>query len=177
MDLRKMGVPKALTSLQEWRSANTVGSAGVAIGILLIAIGWILEEEAIGIGAAIRSLGGVFFLAGLATVVFGDSRRRAVAIGMARRISVRYMSRTAHWGWPDRVGLAGVAVGLALVVPALALQIIFRNGAVVAGPAVILFWVGVILLIYGRFHGRGEVGGEDVSSPDPRAVGRGRVRM
>ena len=30
---------------------------------------------------------------------------------LARRIVERYMSRTAGWGWPDRVRLAGVAVG------------------------------------------------------------------
>ena len=126
----------------------------MAFGIVLVALGWILEGQFVGIGAAIRTLGGILFLVGLGIVVFGDSRRRAVAIGMSKRICAGYLSRTAHWGWPDRVGLAGVAIGTALVAPALVLQIIFRNGSAVAGAAVLLFWGGVFLLIYGRFRGR-----------------------
>ena len=152
----KMSAAKMLASLREPRAADRLGAAGVVFGIVLVAIGWILEGEFLGIGAAIRTLGGILFLGGLGIVVFGDSHRRSVAIGIWRRICAGYMSRTAHWGWPDRVGLAGVASGTALVAPALVLQIIFRNGAVVAGPAALLFWVGVGLLIYGRFRRRGE---------------------
>ena len=129
----RMSLARMLASLRESRSADGLGAAGVALGIILVALGWILEEASIGIGSAIRTLGGISFLAGLATVVFGDSRRRAVAIGMSKRVVARYMSRTAYWGWPDRVGLAGVIVGLALSVPAVVLQIIFRNGGAVAG--------------------------------------------
>ncbi len=151
----KMSVARILASLQE-RSIGSLGAVGVVVGILLVALGWILEEESVGIGAAIRTLGGIVFLAGLATVVFGDSSRRAAAIGMPKRILDKYVSRTAHWGWPDRWGLASVAVGVALIGPAVVLQIIFRNGAVVAWPAVILSQVGTFLLIYGRFHGRSE---------------------
>ena len=128
----------------------------MAFGIVLVALGWILEGQAIGMGGAIRTMGGVLFLGGLGIVVFGDSRRRAAAIGMSKRICSRYMSETAHWSWPDRAGLGGVAIGIALVVPAVILQIIFRNGALVAGPAILIFWGGVCLLIYGRFRGRGE---------------------
>ena len=173
----KMSVARMLASLRESRSPASLAPAGVAFGIVLVALGWILEESSVGIGAAIRTLGGIFFLAGLATVVFGDSRRRAVAIGMSNRVVARYMSRTANWGWPDRWGLVGLIVGLALIVPALVLQIIFRNGAVVAGPAVLLFWGGVFLLIYGRFHGRDEKRNRDrYSSPSGRE-GRGRGRL
>ena len=152
----KMSAAKMLTSFRERGSADRFGAGGVAVGILLVAIGWILEGEFVGIGTAIRTLGGILFLVGLGTVVLGNARHRAAAIGISKRICAGYMSRTAHWGWPDRVGLAGVAIGTALVVPAVVLQIIFRNGAVIAGPAVLLFWVGIILLIYGRFRGRGK---------------------
>ena len=173
----KMSLARMLASLRESRSADSLGAVGVVLGIVLVALGWILEEASVGIGAAIRTLGGIVFLAGLATVVFWDSRRRAVAIGMSKRIVGRYMLRTAHWGWPDRVGLAGVIVGVALIVPALMLQIIFRNGAVVAGPAVILFWIGVILLIYGRFYGRDDTQTGDRSSSPSGKEGRGRGRL
>ena len=173
----KMSVARILASLRESRSPASLAPAAVALGIVLVALGWVLEDWSVGIGAAIRVLGGIVFLAGLTTVVFGDSRRRAVAIGMSKRIVARYMSRTAHWGWPDRVGLAGVAIGVALIVPALVLQIIFRNGAAVAGPAVILFWVGIFLLIYGRFHGRGEMPTGDRSSSPSGNEGRGRGRL
>ena len=176
MDPLRMSPDRMLASLLESRSTDTLGAAGVALGIALVALGWILEEAAIGPGAAIRTLGGILFLAGLATVIFGDSRRRAVAIGMSKGIVARYMSRTAHWGWPDRVGLAGVTVGLALIVPSVVLQIIFRNGAAVAGPAALIFWVGVALLIYGRFYGRDDEQTRGQSS-DSRARGRGGGRL
>ena len=153
----KMSVARTLASLRESRLSDSLGAVGVVFGIVLVALGWLLEEEPVGIGAAIRTLGGIVFLAGLATVAFGDSRRRAIVIGMSKRILAGYMSRTAQWGWPDRWGLASVAIGVALIVPAVVFQIIFRNGALVAGPAVILFWVGIFLLICGRFRGRGEV--------------------
>ena len=163
-----------LASLRESRAADSLGALAAVLGIVLVALGWILEEGSVGIGGAIRTLGGMFFLAGLATVVFGDSRRRAVAFGMSKRVVARYMSRTARWGWPDRVGLAGVIIGLALCVPAVVLQVIFRNGAIVAGPAGLIFWVGIALLIYGRFISRGENQTSDRSSSDSRAEGRGR---
>lgn len=90
--------------IHQERLADTVGPAGVATGIILVALGWILEERSVGIGAAIRTLGGVFFLAGLATVVFGDSRRRAVGTGMSKRIVLRHLSRTVHWGLAGQSG-------------------------------------------------------------------------
>ena len=177
MNPLKLSLARMLASLREARSADSLGAAGVGLGIVLVALGWILEETSIGVGAAIRTLGGICFLAGLAAVVVGDSHRRAVAIGMSKRIVARYMSRTAHWGWPDRVGLAGVIIGLALSVPAVVLQITFRNGAAVAGPAVLIFWGGVALLIYGRFYGRDETQTRGQSSSDSRARGRGGGRL
>lgn len=171
----KMTALKVLTSLRESRSADRLGAAGVAVGIVLVALGLILQEESIGMGTAIRTLGGIVFLSGLAIVVFGDSRRRAVAIAMAMRIAARYMARTSNWGWPDRVGLAGVAIGAALVVPALVLQIILGIGLVIALPAIIIFWTGVFLLIFGRFHRRGALDSRDLSSSSSpsRREGRG----
>ena len=176
MDGLKTSIASMLASIRESGWTGGVGPAGVVLGILLVALGWILEEQSVGTGGATRTLGGVFFLCGLAVVVFGDSRRRAVAIGAAERIYARYMARTAHWGWPDRVGLAGVIVGAALVVPALVLQIVFRNGAVVAVPAVIIFWCGVFLLIYGRFYGRGGKRERGLRSSPSRGEERGGGR-
>ncbi len=151
----KMSAARMFASLRERRSTGSLGPVGVVLGIILVALGWILEEQSIGAGAVVRTLGGILFLCGLGIFVFGDPRRRTAAIGAAERTYARYMSRTAHWGWPDRWGLAGVVIGFALVVPAVMLQIIFRNGVVIAAPAVLLFWIGVFLLIYGRFHRRG----------------------
>lgn len=151
----KTNIAKMFASLRERRSAGSLGPAGAVLGILLVALGWILEEQSVGAGAAVRTLGGILFLCGLGIFVFGDPRRRSAAIGAAERTYARYMNRTAHWSWPDRWGLAGVVIGLALVVPAIILQIIFRNGVVIAAPAVLLFWIGVFLLIYGRFHRQG----------------------
>ncbi len=146
---------KLLAALRKSRPADTLGSAGVVIGIILVAVGMILEENlGVGIGAAIRALGGVLLLGGLAAVLFGESRRRTAIIGAARRIAERYVAATADWRWPDRMGLAAVAIGLILVVPALVLQILFRAGAAIALPVVVLFWSGVGLLIYGRFYRR-----------------------
>ncbi len=169
----KTSVARMFASLREWRSAGSLGPAGVVLGILLVALGWILEEQSIGVGAVVRTLGGILLLCGLAIVVFGDPRRRAAAIGAAERTYARYMNRTAHWSWPDRWGLAGVVVGFALVVPALILQIIFRNGVVIAAPAVLLFWTGVFLLVYGRFHRRRRMRDQGLPTSPSR---RGRHR-
>ena len=141
--------------LRKPRSTDMLGSAAVVIGIILVAVGMILQENlGVGIGAAIRTLGGVLFLGGLALIVLWERHRRAALIGFSKRIVARYMHMSANWDWPDRVGLAAVAVGLILVVPAIVIQILFRGGAAIALPAVILFWSGVALLIYGRFYRR-----------------------
>ena len=167
----KTNADNMLTSLRESRGA------GVGIGIALVTLGWILDEQPIGAGPVVRNLGGVLLLSGLAIVLFGDSRRRASAISAAERLYAGYMARTAHCGWPDRWGLAGVIIGLALVVPALALQIIFRYGAPVAAVGVILFWIGVFLLIYGRFYRRGQAGDRGLPRSPSRAERRGRERL
>ena len=156
MSTPKTNVPNQAVLRKRLELADRLGSAGAAIGVILVALGLILQEYFDGIGTAIRTLGGVLFLCGLGAVLFVESRRRAAVIGAARRIVARYMSRTAGWGWPDRLGLAGVAVGLVLLAPALVLQIIFGSvsGAIVIAPGIVVFWVGVALLVYGRFHRR-----------------------
>lgn len=138
------------------RHNDVLGSAGVVIGIILVAVGVILEENlGVGIGAAIRTLGGLLFLGGLSAIVLLERRRRAVLVDSSKRMVARYMDMSASWAWPDRAGLAAVAIGLILAAPALVVQILFRAGAAIALPAVVLFWSGVGLLIYGRFYLRG----------------------
>ncbi len=155
MSLVEDGRAKLLTALRKSRPADTLGSAGVAIGIILVAVGMIMEENlSLVIGAATRTLGGLLFLGGLAAIVLLKPRRRDVLFGTSKRMAARYVDMSAGWAWPDRLGLAAVAIGLILVVPALVLQILFRGGAAIAIPAAILFWSGVGLLIYGRFYRR-----------------------
>ena len=164
-------------SLREAGLVERTGPAAVAIGTVLVALGLVLEESSAGLGSAVRTLGGILFLCGLAAVLFGNPHRRAATTGIAKRIGARYLARTANWRWPDRVGLAAVAIGLALIIPSLVLQISFGNGAVVALPAVILFWSGVGLLIYGRFLGRAAMRSREAPTPPPgRRRGRGNAR-
>ena len=168
-----------LASLRELSPSDTLGSAAAAIGIILVAFGIFLQESSgVGFGATIRTLGGVLLLGGLGAVLFVESRRRAAVIGAARRIVARYMSRTAGWGWPDRLGLAGVSVGLVLLAPALVLQIIFGSvsGAIVIAPGIVVFWVGVALLVYGRFHRRDARSYSSPSRRGGRGSGRGARR-
>ena len=155
---------------------DRIGPAAVATGIVLVALGLILEESSLGLGSAVRTLGGILFLCGLAALLFGSPRRREVTIGIAKRLRARYMARTADWRWPDRGGLAGVAIGFALIVPALVLQISFGNSLVIAPPAVILFWSGVALLIYGRFRGRAAARTSELPPSSSRRAGRGSAR-
>ena len=133
--------------------ANRLGLAGIVVGIVFFVLGSVLE----GIyGPAIRSLGGVILLAGLGILLFGEPRRRAAVIASARRVVDDYKNRTAHWRWPDRMGLAGVAIGLLLLVPAVFMGILFGaiGGTLVMWPALVFFWGGAVLLIYGRFYRR-----------------------
>ena len=132
----------------------------MAFGILLVALGWILEGEFAGIGAAIRTLGGMLFLVGLGIVVFGDPRRRAVCdwhVG-AHPVpgtcqGLRTGAGRTGWDWPAL--LSGPHWPR--------LPSFYRSSSETArwlpAPAVLLFWAGVFLLIYGRFYGRGETPG------------------
>ena len=150
--LRKM-TDKLLAALQEQSPTDTLGSAAAAIGIMLVASGIFLQESGVVFGATIRTLGGVLLLGGLGAVPFVESRRRAAVIGAARRIVERYMAATVTWRWPNRMGLAGVAIGVILLAPALVLQAIFgAGGAIVIAPGIVLFWGGVVFMVYGWFH-------------------------
>ena len=167
--------PNGFAVLKKLGLADKLGSVAAATGVILVAFGIVLQEySGAGFGGTIRTLGGVLFLGGLGTVLFEEPQRRAVVLGAARRVVERYMAATVTWRWTDRIGLAGVAVGMVLLAPALVLQIIFGSvfGAIVMTPGIVLFWVGVALLVYGRFHRRDA---RSNSSPS-RSGWRGRDR-
>ena len=167
-------------ALKDLKLIDRLALAGALIGIVVVALGLILESYFGGLGTGLRALGGVIFLVGISTFVLGDARRRAAVQTWLRQVSARYVARTAHWGWPDRWGVAAVAIGLIFVVPAVVLQIMFGSalGAPVASVGVILFWVGIGLLIYGRFYRRGvERGRRSPTSPSrPGKEGSGGDR-
>ncbi len=177
MLLSKMA-DKLLAALREQRQSDILGSVAAVIGIILVVSGIALQDNyGVGFGATIRSMGGVLLLGGLGTVLFVESRRRAAAIGAARRIVERYMAVSVAWHWPNRMGLAGVAIGLVLLAPALVLQIIFGSpfGAIVMAPGIVIFWFGVALLIYGWLNRRNAAQKPKQSSavPPSRRGGRG----
>ena len=164
----KDGRAKLRTALRESGPADTLGAAGAVIGIILVVTGIALQENTgAGFGATIRVLGGVLFLGGLGVVLFWKPRRRSAVIGAARRIADRYIAATAGWRWPDRMGLAGVAIGLVLLAPALVIQILFGTvfGVMIIAPGIALFWAGAALLIYGRFYRRDATRKPPLSSP------------
>ena len=152
MSLWEDGSAKLLTGLRGLSPTDTLGSAGVAIGVILVTCGIFLQESSVGMGGAIRMLGGVLLLSGLGAVLFGESRRRVAVIRAARRVVERYMAATAKWRWQDRVGVAVMVIGLILLAPAMAMQILFGTifGAMVISPGIILLWVGAVLLLYKR---------------------------
>ncbi len=148
---------KLLAALREQSPSDILGLVAAAIGIILVVSGIALQNDVgVGFGATIRSIGGMLLLGGLGAVLFVASRRRAAVIGAARNIVERYMAATVTWYWPNRMGLAGVAIGLILLAPALVLQLIFGSvfGAIVMVPGIVLFWVGVALLACGSLHRR-----------------------
>ena len=165
---------KLFAALQRLSPVEGLGLACAGVGIVLVALGILLQERSgVELGGTVRVMGGVLLLGGLAVALFWEPRRRAAAIGAAIRIAEGYMARTAGWDWPYRLGLAGVLIGLALLVPALVLQIIFGTifGAVVIAPGIVLFWAGVALLAYGWFRRRRAA---QTSYTPPGRSGRGR---
>ena len=165
-DASRLPVP-----VRDIKPNDRLALAGTLIGIVVVALGLILESYFGVLATGIRALGGVIFLIGISAFVLGDPRRREAVQSKFRDIVDRYMARTAHWGWPDRWGLAAAAVGLLLIVPMIALQIMFDTtfGVVVIG--VTLFWVGIGLLIYGRFY-RKEAAGDHRPTTSPTRSGR-----
>ena len=159
MSTPKGGGPGPLAALGRMRVTDALGAAAAAVGLVLVVIGVVLQERSgVDYGASIRSLGGVSLLVGVGLLLFGDRRRWAAVTGAARRFSKEYRARTAGWRWPDRVGLACAAAGLALLAPALLLQFLFGPvfGVMVIAPGIALFCAGVALLVYGRFQKRDE---------------------
>ena len=144
--------PRIPASARGFKLNDRLTLAGMMIGIVLIALGLVLESYFGGLGTGLRALGGVIFLCGISAYVLGDARRRAAAQNKVRHLVATYMARTADLGWPDRWGLASVAIGLILIVPMLILQIMFDTTLGVVLIGVGLFWVGIGLLIYGRFY-------------------------
>lgn len=175
---KRRDAPRLPARVRDLKPNDRLALAGTLIGIVVVALGLILESYSGGLGTGIRALGGVIFLIGISAFVLGDPRRREAVQSKFRDIVARYMARTAHWGWPDRWGVAAAAVGLLLIVPMIALQIMFDTtfGVVVIG--VTLFWVGIGLLIYGRFYRKDAVRDHQstASPPRPRRENRGGDR-
>lgn len=171
---KRRDAPKIPATVSDLKPNDRLALAATLIGIVVVALGLTLESYFGGLGTGIRALGGVIFLIGISTFVLGDARRRAAVQSKLRDTVTRYMARTAHWGWPDRWGVAAVAVGLILVVPMLALQIMFDTtfGVVVIG--VVLFWAGVGLLIYGRFYRKDAARDHQSMSSPTRPGGKDR---
>lgn len=178
---------RLLGPLRELGWADSIGSAAAALGVLLTALGWILVARNVGPGVEIRTLGGIVLLAGLAAMVLGSPERRAAVTGKSRRIARWYVARTSNWRRPYRVGVASIAISLALIVPMLAMQVLFENGALIAVPAILLFWGGVAIIVVARFpgfirfrvdgtrknYGRGAGRRESGRTASPGAKGRG----
>ncbi len=161
--------PKMPASVKDLKPNDRLALAATLIGIVVVALGLTLESYFGGLGTGIRALGGVIFLIGISAFVLGDARRRAAVQSKVRQLVARYVARTAHWGWPDRWGVAAVAIGLILVVPMVALQIMFDTtfGVVVIGVG--LFWAGIGLLIYGRFYRKGSERDNRPTTSSPRS--------
>ena len=176
-----MGIDRLLARLRAQAPADLLGSAAVAVGIVLVAIGMFMQESRdVGAGGAIRALGGVLLLGGLAAILFWEPRRRGAVLGWAYRIVERYKAGTAHWPWTDRMGFAGILIGLALLPPAVVVQALFRDpfGLIVIAPGLASFWAGVALLIYERYRrwraNRTRTPGQRPPPSRDRERGRGR---
>ncbi len=177
MSPSKTGLTKLLTLLKQLRKGDNLGVALAAIGVFVLAIGLFLQGLSVGVGTPIRTIGGLLLLAGIATFVFRSPHRRAVVIGAYKAAIARYTSITANWRWPDRIGLAGVIIGLIWLVPVLGLRIIFGSGVNdVMLPGILLFWCGIALLIFGRFHGKKDAKKASDSQDSSRGSKEGRSK-
>ena len=166
---------KLIEFLGRFRLAVAAGSVGAMAGALIVAIGLVLEGNSEGSGAAFRAVGGALLVGGLILLFFSESRRRAATIDSLKRLVAWYRAKTAHWGWPDRVGLAAMALGLAWVIPTLAVRIIIGDSYYIIVIGLLAFWGGFALLIYGRFYRRGKASDRPHISPGrSRKEGRGR---
>ena len=110
---RATGMP---AFLQRLVLADILGLSVTIVGIILVAAYYIIRGEFYGIASIIRTLGLLFVTCGIAAVVFGSPRRRDALFRGAASVVAQYLAMTGHWGWPDRVGLAAVAIGAALLI-------------------------------------------------------------
>ena len=151
--------------------------AAIAAGAVLVAAGEVLEARyGHDYGAAIRALGGMALIAGLLVMGFWEPRRRAAVIGRLRGIAEAYWARTADWRMGDRLGLAGIVIGLGLAAPAIALQLLFRQALPVMIPALVLFWGGIALIAWERYRRGREAQSMQPGDDRSRSEGRGRWR-
>ena len=147
----KRDAPKTLKFLGETRMVDALASGAVAVGILLVALDMILQSQLEDFTTAFRIIGGILFLLGIATLVLGDARRREMVILLFRRVTARYMARSAGWGWTFRYGVAATVIGLILILPALVFQFLFGTTFGVIILAILVFCSGIALIIYGLY--------------------------
>ena len=165
---------KAMGFLKSLKPGEAVGAGAAVAGAVLLVAGLMLEGNAEGSGAGLRAVGGLLLISGLAVLFFAESRRRAATIGSIKRLYAWYMTRTARWRWPDRVGVAAVVLGLAWLVPVLLIQIIVGNSYGIMALGILSFCGGGILLIMGRFYRFW--GEEKTSSGSQSSKKRGKKR-
>ncbi len=140
--------------LGELRLVDAVGSGAVAIGIVLVALDIILQIQLEGFTTVFRVIGGISFLLGIGVLVFGTPGRRDVLLDQSKRLTGRYMAKSAGWGWAFRYGVASTAIGLILILPMIIFQFLFGNTFGIAVLAIVLFWSGIALIIYGWWRRR-----------------------
>ena len=170
MSFWEAGREKLTRALRKARPTDTLGPAAAVIGLILVVSGIVLQKDhGVALGATVRTLGGALLLGGVGAVLFGESRRRAAIVGAARRMAERYMAATAHWRWTSRWGLAGMVTGPILLVPALAMEIIFGSyGAAFIATGFLLFGSGATLLVWEKLVRRGAARGPRTRRRPPR---------
>ena len=151
--------------LGEARRADALGSGAVAVGIVLVAIDLILQSQLEDFTTVFRVIGGVLFLIGIGMLLFGNEHRRRAISSQSRRVTARYMARSAGWGRPFRYGVAATVIGLILIVPALFLQFLFGNSFGVGILAILVFCSGIALIVYGVYLRRRAAQKQEQSKP------------
>ncbi len=180
MSPSERAITKLLEFLKQWTTDDNSGAAVAAVGIVILAIGLLLEAVSVGVGTPIRVLGGLLLLTGILGFIIATPNRREIAIGTFKRVVRSYTTKTADWRWMNRIGLAAVIVGLAWIVPVLALRIIFGESALdfaasIMVPGIVIFWAGIALLVYGIYRAIKD-GKSNSDSSRPDEEGRGRRR-
>ena len=157
MSPSERALTKLLEFLKQWTTDDNSGAAVAAVGIVILAIGLLLEAVSVGVGTPIRVLGGLLLLIGILGFIIATPNRREITIGTFKRVFRWYTTQTADWRWMNRIGLAAVIVGLAWLVPVMALRIIFGESALdfaaaIMVPGIVIFWAGIALLVYGIYR-------------------------